>query len=589
MLLKLCAIFMLLKLSNGQDEGHEWDLAVATAGRIELLSYNGTLIGTASEGFEKLKALTFDNVRHRFIVSEMDEFNNNDTIHAIDLTKNADNNPLIADLPDDVQGLAVDPIDDILYWTDFKNRTINFLSLKDDNPQGKILFAFDEASPQDIAVDICRRFIYWTNSNRRKPSIERAKIGSRKREVLVNTDLGLPAGITIDYVTKRIYWTDMKGGIYFRIESTNLEGKERQIIYEGINSEPFAVAVKDEHLYYTDLRRNALWKFDLESKTQPIIIREFEQKPMGLIAKKKQIRTLPECQSLEQAYEKYSNPVIENFDIYKEDETVKKEIQCINGTMENGVCKCSRGYSGVFCELSLCHNFCLLGSCHLTSQGYPYCHCPEGSGGTRCEKDCDGYCMNGGRCSFSLADAKLPTCSCPEGFNGPRCEESVIIDSLCDLYCSQDASNSKIQHDNSYCKCSERNYTNLGNQSPQALSSLEGTSNYINYLQDPVFISMGCVTLTALLACMVLTLIVVYLRRKPNPKIRRRYIVNKNPSTSMTERPHAQQCEITIENCCNMNICETPCYEPPRLQKILSSRNEDKKMLLSNMEKVEDY
>lgn len=175
-------------------------------------------------------------------------------------------------------------------------------------------------------------------------------------------------------------------------------------------------------------------------------------------------------------------------------------------------------------------------------------------------------------------------------------------------------------------RCDGRNFADLPNESPQALSSLEGTSNYINYLQDPVFISLSCVTLTALLACMVLTICVVYLRRKPNPKIKRRYIVNKNPSTSMTERPHAQQCEITIENCCNMNICETvsiyftflfanyqryywficynfiyiswysqvfflfqPCYEPPRLQKILSSRNEDKKMLLSNMEKVEDY
>ncbi|XP_044754635.1 protein cueball [Coccinella septempunctata] len=588
MLLKLCAIFAFLKISSALDGGHEWDLAVATNGHIELLAANGTLIGTAREGFAKLKALTFDNIRHRFIVSDMDEYNN-DTIYAIDLTKETDDNPIIADLPDDVQGLAIDPIDDILYWTDMKNKTINFISLKDDNPQTQILFAFEQAWPQDIAVDICRRYIYWTNSYRRKPSIERAKIGSQKSEIIVDSDLGLPAGITVDYRTRRIYWADMRGGIYFRIESTNLEGKERQIIYEGINSEPFAVAIKNEFLYFTDLRRNALWKFDLKAKTQPKRIRSFDEKPMGLIAKKKQIRTLPDCQLLEQVYENYTSPVVENFEVYKEDETVKKEMQCINGTMENGVCKCSRGYSGVFCELSLCHNYCLVGSCHLTSQGYPYCHCPKGSGGPRCERDCEGYCMNGGLCSYGFSGEKLPNCSCPKGYKGPRCEENEIVDSLCDFYCSQQEIDDSRLQDPSFCKCDKRNYDGFKNQSPQALLASEGTSSYMNYLQDPVFISLGCITLTALLACMVLTVYVVYLRRKPNPKIKRRYIVNKNPSTSMTERPHAQQCEITIENCCNMNICETPCYEPPRLQKILSSRNEDKKMLLSNMEKVEDY
>lgn len=75
---------------------------MATNGQIELLAANGTLIGTAREGFAKLKALTFDNVRHRFIVSDMDEYNN-DTIYAIDLTNETDDSPIIADLPDDVQ------------------------------------------------------------------------------------------------------------------------------------------------------------------------------------------------------------------------------------------------------------------------------------------------------------------------------------------------------------------------------------------------------------------------------------------------------------------------------------------------------
>lgn len=47
------------------------------------------------------------------------------------------------------------------------------------------------------------------------------------------------------------------------------------------------------------------------------------------------------------------------------------------------------------------------------------------------------------------------------------------------------------------------------------------------------------------------------------PRIKKRIVVNKS-ITPLTCRPQEQQqnqqCEITIENCCNMNICETVSY-----------------------------
>lgn len=47
-------------------------------------------------------------------------------------------------------------------------------------------------------------------------------------------------------------------------------------------------------------------------------------------------------------------------------------------------------------------------------------------------------------------------------------------------------------------------------------------------------------------------------RLKRRPRIKKRIIVSKNV-TPLTNRPSTQseQCEITIENCCNMNVCET--------------------------------
>jgi hypothetical protein len=64
-------------------------------------------------------------------------------------------------------------------------------------------------------------------------------------------------------------------------------------------------------------------------------------------------------------------------------------------------------------------------------------------------------------------------------------------------------------------------------------------------------------------ACAILLVAIAILRRKvfvlhKRPRIKKRIIVNKNvtPLTSCPPLP-SDQCEITIENCCNMNICET--------------------------------
>lgn len=89
------------------------------------------------------------------------------------------------------------------------------------------------------------------------------------------------------------------------------------------------------------------------------------------------------------------------------------------------------------------------------------------------------------------------------------------------------------------------------------------------------------------------------------PKIKKTFVVTKNV-TPLTCRPTTQQCEITIEDCCNMNICDTvngtflfshppkmltfnvffyhlqPCFDPKTLQR--EARKEDKKNLLSNMD-----
>lgn len=72
--------------------------------------------------------------------------------------------------------------------------------------------------------------------------------------------------------------------------------------------------------------------------------------------------------------------------------------------------------------------------------------------------------------------------------------------------------------------------------------------------------------IVGVVSCLCLVLLIVHgIRRfyKPaRPRIKKTFVVRRQPATSfdtpLTNRPIAtEQCEITIENCCNMNYCDT--------------------------------
>lgn len=72
-------------------------------------------------------------------------------------------------------------------------------------------------------------------------------------------------------------------------------------------------------------------------------------------------------------------------------------------------------------------------------------------------------------------------------------------------------------------------------------------------------------TLLPIFAVLIIVLLVIIVglsyyvnKLQRRPRIKRHYVVSKGvmPLTSRPQIPD-NQCEITIENCCNMNICET--------------------------------
>lgn len=138
--------------------------------------------------------------------------------------------------------------------------------------------------------------------------------------------------------------------------------------------------------------------------------------------------------------------------------------------------------------------------------------------------------------------------------------------------------------------------------------------SYIN--KTALFVSVGVVASLLLVFIIVTSIRCVY---KPlRPRIKKTYVVHKNVTpTPLTCRPTTEQCEITIENCCNMNICDTvsriiyysywwwkflskssksravfficnsyvcyfqPCFDPKTLQ-AEAAKKDDKKFLLNH-------
>lgn len=266
------------------------------------------------------------------------------------------------------------------------------------------------------------------------------------KTTIISDDLIDPLGITIDYLSERIYWTDRRTGIYYRIESANFDGKERQIIHEGTYQTPVSIAVNKNAVFWTDIKSNTLWskaKNGMGVALQKV--REFSgMEPYGLIARNLEITSTPDCKNLADAikeYKEYPEEYIETNEISTEiiqTTTQMAEAICLNnGQATPTGCKCKRGFSGANCETSVCYNYCVHGSCKNSKIGHPVCTCPVGFTGSRCEQRvCDGYCLNGGVCRTMISDPdKTPKCACPTGFQGKRCELNMEPNELCSKFC----------------------------------------------------------------------------------------------------------------------------------------------------------
>ncbi|ULU04994.1 hypothetical protein L3Y34_017620 [Caenorhabditis briggsae] len=146
-------------------------------------------------------------------------------------------------------GLAVDWIHDLLFWTDGGLDQINVLDMK--TRKQRVLFSNDLEEPRAIAVDPEVGLIFWTDWGK-NARIERSGMDGQNRVVIADGHRVIwPNGLALDYVDKRVYWADAKIKSIF---SCDYWGKDVKTVLHSHQflRHPFSMAVFENRLFYTD-------------------------------------------------------------------------------------------------------------------------------------------------------------------------------------------------------------------------------------------------------------------------------------------------------------------------------------------------
>jgi len=457
--------------------------------------------------------------------------------HTLIATDNATNTYL--------EDIALDRESRMLYLT---SKTEGSLMRVEAKEGAKLeLFLTNKASrPTGITIDPCSRRIFWTDSSRNSPAIFSCPPASPNCTRIISSNLAKPRALAVDPIGRRLFWSDTYRGT-FTISSSWLDGTGREVVAEGLGQEPFGLAVHEHHIYWTDWTTYSVYRVSKDGlQSSPERVESFSNsKPHSLaIVPSKPLKCRSEALSLSSSTS--SIPSTSTPDSLMSTATDWVPAKTDEFVTDSGGEAASEG---------ACHNFCLgqNASCFLRESG-PECECPESRSGSRCEVDpCSNFCLQHSTGCRIVEGA--PECFCPAGWSGDRCQ----------------------LHQDSNIPPS-RDVVPLFDVSVADLNIL--------------VIALAVTSFILLLLTGALVLKVFRLKQRPRI-VRKRFI-----STTAPPVPSENSCgggdagdgvRLDIEDCCNMTLCDTPCFEPPtRGPKKSAGRRtggcQDKRSLLANQD-----
>lgn len=530
------------------------------------------------DGFEHMKAITYDPVNDIFYFT--DRKHPQTSIFALKVNDDTTflTTPLVPRSQNEViEDLVYDVHDKALYWSDSGNNKIVKLTFdRSKNLKWRNeTFLNISGEVSGLELDSCQRNLYYTIVTEASPSINVVSLDKKGEKPVSfgNENHYKPIAIAMDHKERRLYVADVGKYNSYSIDSLAADGSDFRTEIDKAYKTPRSVAVDSNYVYYVEGNGHELRKFKKGSdKKDSELFFDLPFDPSDIIVRSNFITDLdPEnCKvpvhKIEQLKQEMENRAQLN-------ETPNKI--CLHGgslDKTTSSCMCMENFDGDFCEINLCYNFCLNGGdCSMNriekSQALePKCSCKRGFIGEHCEMDvCSNYCLNDGKCS--VGNNKRPKCGCSEKFVGARCESLKVETSPVLIESHEDAKKEvKLTTSSEALKVqesSENHEADVHQELPESLTKNSEDSPEFqhcsqNAVNVPYVILAVCITISLLLFLAILV-VIKKINRPMRPKIRKKYVVHKNIEP-LTYRPTTEQCEVIIEDCCNMNICETVSY-----------------------------
>lgn len=149
------------------------------------------------------------------------------------------------------------------------------------------IFIYNYIFKKNFSKCLFCSYLYWTNCNLPNSTIERSRLDGTDRQVIVHENLYIPLGIAIDIEQNTLYWSDEREGIYFSIESINLNNDSRNTLIYGTHHQPFAIALDNQKIYWSDWTNSVVWSISKDSflggENPEKVIKIQDKTPMGLI------------------------------------------------------------------------------------------------------------------------------------------------------------------------------------------------------------------------------------------------------------------------------------------------------------------